>query len=91
MVIDPEVRPRLRKGCRLSEVAGQEDILLVPEGVFKLVGPGRRILELCDGHHSFGQILSALHALHPSAPVDQIERETAAYLDALCGRGAVEL
>ena len=33
--------PRLARGCRVSTVEGQEDMLLVPEGALRLKGPGR--------------------------------------------------
>lgn len=90
MELSPERRPRLRAGCRFSEAAGQDDVLLIPEGLMKLAGPGRKILELCNGEHTFAQILTALQSVYPDAPIEQIERETTSYLERLRERGAVE-
>ncbi len=89
MALDAESRPRLRPGCRFSEATGQEHVLLIPEGVLKLAGPARKILELCDGQNTLSQIVAALHSLYPTAPREQIERETASYLDRLRERGAL--
>ena len=90
MEMSPESRPRLRSGCRFSEAAGQDNVLLIPEGLIKLAGPGRKILELCNGEHTFSQILTALQSVYPGAPIEQIERETTSYLERLRERGAVE-
>lgn len=90
MTIPQESQPQLRPGCRFSEAAGQENILLIPEGLIKLAGPGRKILELCDGQRTFAQILDSLHSDYPSASLNQIERDTASYLEGLRERGAVE-
>ena len=53
-------RPRLRPGCRLGDSAQQGDVLLIPEGVLRLVGPGRKIVERCDGQHTFDDIVRDL-------------------------------
>ena len=90
VAINPDSRPQLRAGCRFSEAAGQENVLLIPEGLMKLVGPGRRILELCDGHHTFAQILAALQSVYTDAPPQQMEQDTASYLERLRERGAVQ-
>ncbi|HCC57278.1 MAG TPA: pyrroloquinoline quinone biosynthesis peptide chaperone PqqD [Solibacterales bacterium] len=88
--LDPESRPRLRAGCRFSEAPGQDNVLLIPEGLIKLAGPARKILELCDGQRTFAQILSELQCVYPAAPREQMERDTASYLERLRERGAVE-
>lgn len=88
--LDGESRPRLRAGCRFSGAPGQENVLLIPEGLMKLTGPARQILELCDGQRTFAQVLTELQAVYPTAPRDQMERDTAAYLERLRERGAVE-
>lgn len=90
MVPGPESRPQLRAGCRFSEGAGQEHVLLIPEGLIKLAGPGRKILELCDGQRTFTEVLAALQSLYPAASPEQIEGDTASYLERLRDRGAVE-
>jgi pyrroloquinoline quinone biosynthesis protein D len=83
-------RPQLRPGCRFSDSPGQEDVLLIPEGLMRLVGPGRKILELCDGQRTFAQILEELRSIYPGALQEQMERDTASYLQGLRERGAVE-
>lgn len=90
MDLNPDSRPQLRAGCRFSEGPGQENVLLIPEGLIKLAGPGRKILELCDGQRTFTQILASLQIIYPAAPSRQIERDTASYLERLRDRGAVE-
>lgn len=86
----PESRPQLRAGCRFSGAAGQENVLLIPEGLIKVAGPGRGILDLCDGKRTFTQIVEALLAVYPKAAMEQISRDTASYLERLRERGAVE-
>lgn len=88
--LDAESLPRLRAGCRFSHAHGQENVLLIPEGLMKLAGPARKILELCDGQRTFAQVLTELQCVYPAAPRDQMERDTASYLERLRERGAVE-
>lgn len=88
--LDGDSRPRLRAGCRFSDAPGQENVLLIPEGLMKLVGPARKILELCDGQRNFAQVLTELQSVYPGAPPEQMERDTASYLERLRERGAVE-
>lgn len=90
MTLSPDARPRLRAGCRLSEAPGDEQVLLIPEGLMRLAGPGRKILELCDGERTFSGILAALQSAYPAAPREQMERDTASFLERLRDRGAVE-
>ena len=90
MSVTAESRPRLRGGCRFSESPGQEEVLLIPEGLIKVAGPGRTVLDLCDGERTFAQILDALCSVYPAAPREQIERDTAAYLEKLRERGALQ-
>lgn len=90
MRLDPESRPQLRAGCRFSDRPGQEQVLLIPEGLMNLAGPGRKILELCDGKRTLTEVVAELQSIYPAAPLDQIERDTATYLERLCDRGVVE-
>jgi coenzyme PQQ biosynthesis protein PqqD len=83
--------PRLTRGCRLSEDPGQGWVLLIPEGVLRLSGPGPRILRLCDGAHTFGDIVLALGAEFAGSDVALVEAETAAFLDRLIARHVVVL
>lgn len=90
MKLQPESRPRLRPGCRFSESPGQENVLLIPEGVLNLTGPARAILELCNGARTFAEIVTALQQTYQKATPEQIERETAPYLEKLQERHVVE-
>jgi pyrroloquinoline quinone biosynthesis protein D len=87
----PSSQPRLRPGCRLSETAQQGDVLLIPEGVLRLVGPGRKIVERCDGRRTAGDIISELRAEFPSVDPDRIESEVNTFLDRLHQKGVLDI
>ena len=84
-------RPRLRPGCRLGDSAQQGDVLLIPEGVLRLVGPGRKIVERCDGQHTLNDIIRDLKAEFPSVPPERIEAEVTTFVERLNKKGALEL
>lgn len=84
-------RPKLRPGCRLGDSAQQGDVLLIPEGVLRLVGPGRKIVERCDGRHTLDDIISDLKAEFPSVAPERIEAEVATFVERLNKKGALEL
>ena len=84
-------RPKLRPGCRLSESAQQGDVLLIPEGVLRLVGPGRKIVERCDGQHTLDDIVRDLKTEFPTVEPARIEAEVAAFVERLNKKGALEL
>lgn len=90
MSMRPDSIPQLRPGCRFSEGADQGTVLLIPEGVLQLEGPGRKILELCDGRRTLEQIVESLCALFPGAPPERIASDTAAYLERLHDRQVIE-
>lgn len=83
-------RPRLRPGCRLGDSA-QQDVLLIPEGVLRLVGPGRKIVERCDGQHTLDDIVRELKAEFPSVAPERIEAEVTSFVERLNKKGALEL
>jgi pyrroloquinoline quinone biosynthesis protein D len=80
--------PRLARGCRLSEDR-EGWLLLIPEGVLRLSGPGPQILERCDGAHTFGEIVSELVQAFAKAGAARIETETAAFLERLIDRNII--
>jgi pyrroloquinoline quinone biosynthesis protein D len=82
--------PALKPGCRLSSASGPEPLLLIPEGALRLQGPGRRILELCDGQRTLADVIGQLQAEYPSAEASKISGEVAAFLEALAAKGAIE-
>ena len=83
-------RPVLKKGCRLSPPSDSESLLLIPEGALRLQGPGRRILELCDGDRTVSDVIEALQSEFADAEPARIAAEVQQYLERLRDRGAVE-
>ncbi|MGC9949044.1 MAG: pyrroloquinoline quinone biosynthesis peptide chaperone PqqD [Bryobacteraceae bacterium] len=85
----PASIPRLARGCRLSEDPAQGWVLLIPEGVLRLSGPGPRILQRCDGSRSFADIVRELGDEFAVADTGLVQTETAAFLDRLVARRIV--
>jgi pyrroloquinoline quinone biosynthesis protein D len=83
--------PRLRPGCRLSESVQQGDVLLIPEGVLRLVGPGRKIIEHCDGQRTVDDIVRELTAEFPTVEPGRIATEVTTFLDRLHQKGVLDL
>ena len=81
--------PRLARGCRLSEDPAQGWVLLIPEGVLRLSGPGPHILRRCDGSRTFEEIVSDLGREFGGTDTARVETETAAFLDRLVDRRIV--
>jgi len=81
---------RLAPGCRLNDPGGPEELLLVPEGALRLKGPGRAIVELCDGERSLGDIIEELKRRYPDEDGTRIEAEVVAFLTRLRDRGVLE-
>jgi coenzyme PQQ biosynthesis protein PqqD len=63
---------------------------LIPEGALRLQGPGRRILELCDGVRSLAGVIEQLQIEFPSAEAARISEEVGSYLARLEEKGAIE-
>jgi pyrroloquinoline quinone biosynthesis protein D len=63
---------------------------MVPEGILKLTGPGRAIVVLCDGQRTFSEIVAEIASSFPTADQARIAQETAAFLERLRDRRAVE-
>ena len=76
-------QPRLRPGCRLGESAQQGDVVLIPEGVLRLVGPGRKIVERCDGQRTVDDIVRELTAEFPSVQPGRIAAEVTTFIERL--------
>jgi coenzyme PQQ biosynthesis protein PqqD len=83
-------RPILKSGCRLSPPSSSESLLLIPEGALRLQGPGRRILELCNGEHDLAGVIEQLQREFPSAEATRISDEVVTYLTGLQQKGAIE-
>ena len=80
--------PKLARGCRLREDPDQGWLLLIPEGVLRLSGPGPHILQRCDGSRTFSQIVAEL-GREFSADAARVETETSTFLDRLVDRRIV--
>jgi pyrroloquinoline quinone biosynthesis protein D len=77
-------QPKLRPGCRLRESTQPgDDLLLIPEGVLRLVGPGRKIVERCDGQHTLDDIVRELKAEFPAVEPERIETEVTTFVERL--------
>ena len=87
--MNPASTPRLARGCRLSEDPAQGWVLLIPEGVLRLSGPGPRILQLSDGSRTFQDIVRELGGEFPGADAARVESETAVFLERLVARRIV--
>lgn len=83
-------RPRLARGCRLSEQEGQDSTLLMPEGAMRLNPPGIKILRQCDGQHTFAEIVHALEGDFSGSAAGRIAEDTAAFLERLQERRVVD-
>ncbi len=75
-------QPRLAAGCRWA-TQGQDQVVLYPEGMIRLEGPGRVILELCDGQKTFAQIVTQLATQFVGADAAVISAEAGTFLDGL--------
>jgi pyrroloquinoline quinone biosynthesis protein D len=82
--------PRLARGCRVSTAEGREDMLLIPEGALRLKGPGRSIVELCNGERTLRKIVQELALRYSEEDPSVIENEVEAFLVLLRDRGAIE-
>ena len=85
-------RPRLRSHVRLrfDRVRG-DSWLLCPERGLLLNTTASRVLELCDGSLSLGEITSKLEAAHEGATSGAIERDVVELALDLVARGLMTL
>jgi pyrroloquinoline quinone biosynthesis protein D len=83
-------RPALKRGCRLSPPSHSESLLFIPEGALRLQGPGRRILELCDGQRTLADLIKQLQSEFPDSEVERISREVISFLKRLQEKAAIE-
>ena len=65
-------------------------VLLLPESILRLTGPGPRILELCDGSRTLAGVVGALQSEFSDADPELIRREVLAFLTALLERRALD-
>jgi coenzyme PQQ biosynthesis protein PqqD len=72
-------QPKLAAGCRWSG-KDEDRTLLCPEGMIKIEGTGRRILEACDGDRTFLDIVEELQANYSASDPAKIREDVAAFL-----------
>jgi pyrroloquinoline quinone biosynthesis protein D len=82
--------PRLARGVRFSDAAGEETTLMVPEGILRLKGPGRRIVELCDGNRTVTQIVEALTLEFAAGDPEKIKNDVEQFLTRLRDRQVLQ-
>jgi len=75
-------QPKLAAGCRWG---GTEEnrVILFPEGAIKLQGPGRQVLEQCDGRRTFGDIIAELQKQFTTADPEKIRGDISEFLEQL--------
>src|SRR6185437_5574613 len=84
-------KPRLAPGVRMvtDRMTGQP-LLVFPEAMVELKGPGQTILALCDGRRSLADVVAML-AQQYNAPVAVLQADVIRYLDRLRDRRLVEV
>ena len=82
-------RPHLAPGCRWGK-QGEDPVVLYPEGMIRLQGTGRNILELCDGQRTFQEIVTVLAEQYQRGDPERIRSDVAAFLEALSQKRVVD-
>ena len=75
-------QPRLAPGCRWGN-HGEEQVLLFPEGMIRVQGTGKDILELCDGERTLREIVATLAGRYGAADPTKISEDVSRFLDTL--------
>jgi len=65
-------------------------VLLLPESMLRLTGPGPRIVELCDGMRSLDDVIAALQSEFSGADPEVIRGEVLAFLASLREKRALD-
>ena len=82
-------QPRLASGCRWG-TQGEQKIVLFPEGMIRVEGTGQDILELCDGQHTFQEIVRLLTERYGAADPAKITADVSTFLETLRGKRIVD-
>ncbi len=90
MAIADSIKPTLAAGCRWGG-SEEQPVLLFPEGAIKVQATGLAILQLCDGQHTFSEIVTELQARYPDAPVERIRQDAGGFLEQLNAKRIVNL
>jgi len=73
----------------MTQSADLGPVLLLPESMLRLTGPGPRIIELCDGTRTLEGVIAALQSEFNGADPEMIRREVLAFLGSLQERRAL--
>lgn len=65
-------------------------MLLFPEGVLRLRGTGREILERCDGQRTVEQIVADLQVIYSAGDPARIEEDVRSFLGQLQQKRVVD-
>jgi coenzyme PQQ biosynthesis protein PqqD len=82
-------RPHLAAGCRWAG-DGENRTVLFPEGVLKIEGTGHAILTLCDGQHTFQQIVDELRVIYSAADPEKVRNDAGSFLERLQQKRVVD-
>jgi coenzyme PQQ biosynthesis protein PqqD len=74
----------------MSQSADLGPVLLLPESMLRLTGPGPRIVELCDGTRTLAGVIASLQSEFSAADPEMIRREVLAFLASLNERRALD-
>ena len=75
----------------MSQSADLGPVLLLPETMLRLTGPGPRIVELCDGTRTLASVILELQSEFPETDPETIRKEVVAFLTSLQERRALDL
>jgi pyrroloquinoline quinone biosynthesis protein D len=82
MPLENTSRPRLAAGCRWAG-EGENRMVVFPEGALRLQDTARAVLERCDGHRTFEQIVQELEATYSASDPVKIRQDAVAFLERL--------
>jgi len=75
-------QPRFAAGCRWG-TQGEERVVLFPEGMIRVQGTGKKILELCNGERTVHGIVAELTATFSAGNPAKIREDVGSFLEAL--------
>jgi pyrroloquinoline quinone biosynthesis protein D len=74
----------------MTQSADLGPVLLLPESMLRLTGPGPRIVELCDGARTLAEVIASLQSEFSAADPEMIHKEVLAFLVSLQERRALD-
>jgi pyrroloquinoline quinone biosynthesis protein D len=82
MPLENTSRPRLAAGCRWAG-EGENRMVVFPEGALRLKDTARAVLERCDGHRTFEEIVQELEVAYNASDPTKIRHDAVAFLERL--------